>query len=1176
VISPTIDRLRVFVSSTINECSPERAVVRKAIRSINHEPVLFEDIGARPHPPRELYKARLEESQIFVGIYREAYGWVAPNMDISGVEDEFRIASDRKMDRLIYVFGSPIARDPKLEALIETAKNSGLTVASYSDPMQLRERIRQDVTAVVSSRFVDQAVASDDAPKPDELLDSLLPNHAHRFRRWDVESKLLTAVAENSRIVVTAPLGSGKTIMLAQLAADNNWIFVDGQGLSRLDLFARVANSIRQRAGQNAITFTTEKSATQEILAGCGALTDVVLAVDNAEDPRALWNMPARSYRLVLTSRAPLEIPTKQHFDVPPLTREEVSAWVTALRGIHPDASELSNLFARSGGNPLYLRFYALGGTPSADLSLRELEVRAVESLSPRAREITSYLALSSRPLSLEDLRLLIDSEQSPEFVAQQIAEASGLVRQTHRHVQLVHEHLRATLVDQLRDAPARLHFFANRLGRYFEHTGRFVAAFYAYLEADEQHYADRVIDQAAYQAALMGGGAPAIAIYKRQAELARELRQFAEVVHALLALAYAFNQTGARADAIQAVDAARIAAKQQADETEILRVTEVATLLELAGSSRDERIREIGALRKSYAEARNAFDAARMGTLLAAEYIAKRDFANAEMISRDVLEFFNGAGDEYGIRVTQVNLASALSGMNGREQEAGAILQQLQRDLDPEDYPRERAALCNFLTRHYRRLQEPARAAEFAIEAIRIGEQLGDCHLIAMNRVNLGNVRRDQSALDQALDEYRSAERAALTGCITEDEATANELIASVFNERKEYALASQHAQHAAALAHRVGDPVLIARAEEEHAIALKGQREFDAAVAAYANAAKTIAEFRPEATYFVSLVTDALILCAKSRRVDLKILLLTSIFAPELKAVDGDDDIHPIRALYAVLPSIAKSIRVDRLLPIVALAFGDVLTDAPPVIERRIILQAAKELVDSKTEIKPSSVLMVVAGILMAHSGNCLTLGDLVTLSERLTRFSPHVYFKPQSDGAAHWTIRLEIATGIVVTVAQLDDSPQTAVTTMVVALLLKSLEGLIRRSLLDADRIPRQEAVINVVRRAELEAQLGPTLAGLGTMPNRFSIGESTDLARSDQPPIVLICADEFGKPWRPEEHAFSDAIMLLAELLRALAGHLLGKAIEPEVLFPKISGMIRKIGCHGSSDDEAAQI
>jgi hypothetical protein len=144
VIPSTVDRLRIFVSSTIKECAAERAAVREAIRSINHEPILFEDVGARPYPPRDVYKARLEISQIFVGVYRESYGWIAPDMEVSGLEDEFRLAQARGLDRLLYVYETPSGRDPKLQALIEEAKGAGITLAGYRDPEQLKNRVRDD------------------------------------------------------------------------------------------------------------------------------------------------------------------------------------------------------------------------------------------------------------------------------------------------------------------------------------------------------------------------------------------------------------------------------------------------------------------------------------------------------------------------------------------------------------------------------------------------------------------------------------------------------------------------------------------------------------------------------------------------------------------------------------------------------------------------------------------------------------------------------------------------------------------------------------------------------------------------------------------------------------------------------------------------------------------------
>ena len=95
---------------------------------------------------------------------------------------------------------------------------------------------------MVSNRFADQAVVLREAPKPEEVLDSLIPNTKHRLRRPDVEGVLINTLNECGRIVVTAPFGGGKTILLAQLSAEKEWIFVDGQGLNRLDLLARSAN----------------------------------------------------------------------------------------------------------------------------------------------------------------------------------------------------------------------------------------------------------------------------------------------------------------------------------------------------------------------------------------------------------------------------------------------------------------------------------------------------------------------------------------------------------------------------------------------------------------------------------------------------------------------------------------------------------------------------------------------------------------------------------------------------------------------------------------------------------------------------------------------------------------------------------------------------------------------
>ena len=87
-------RLRVFVSSTLEELAAELAAARAAIERLKLQPVMFE-LGARPHPPRSLYRSYLEQSHVFVGLYWQRYGWVAPDMDISGLEDEYCLSGSR-------------------------------------------------------------------------------------------------------------------------------------------------------------------------------------------------------------------------------------------------------------------------------------------------------------------------------------------------------------------------------------------------------------------------------------------------------------------------------------------------------------------------------------------------------------------------------------------------------------------------------------------------------------------------------------------------------------------------------------------------------------------------------------------------------------------------------------------------------------------------------------------------------------------------------------------------------------------------------------------------------------------------------------------------------------------------------------------------------------------------
>src|SRR4051794_36145042 len=108
-------RLRVFVSSTLGELADERRAVARAISALRLTPVMFES-GARPHPPREVYRAYLAQSDVFIGLYWQRYGWIGPDMRISGLQEELELA--RGLPRLLYVKAPAPDREPRLTELL--------------------------------------------------------------------------------------------------------------------------------------------------------------------------------------------------------------------------------------------------------------------------------------------------------------------------------------------------------------------------------------------------------------------------------------------------------------------------------------------------------------------------------------------------------------------------------------------------------------------------------------------------------------------------------------------------------------------------------------------------------------------------------------------------------------------------------------------------------------------------------------------------------------------------------------------------------------------------------------------------------------------------------------------------------------------------------------------------
>src|SRR5207245_1986841 len=147
VIRTPDQRLRAFVSSTLQELGDERAAARDAILQLHLAPVLFE-LGARPHPPRQLYRAYLDQSHIFIGIYWQRYGWIAPGEEISGLEDEYRLSGDKP--KLIYVKAPAPEREERLGELLDRIRSDdNVSYKPFSSAEELRQLIEDDLMVLL-------------------------------------------------------------------------------------------------------------------------------------------------------------------------------------------------------------------------------------------------------------------------------------------------------------------------------------------------------------------------------------------------------------------------------------------------------------------------------------------------------------------------------------------------------------------------------------------------------------------------------------------------------------------------------------------------------------------------------------------------------------------------------------------------------------------------------------------------------------------------------------------------------------------------------------------------------------------------------------------------------------------------------------------------------------------
>ena len=324
-------RLRVFVSSTLAELAEERAAVARAISALRLTPVLFE-LGARPHPPRELYRAYLAQSDVFIGLYWQRYGWIGPDMDISGLEDEFRLS--HSIPRLLYVKTPAPDREPGLTAMIDELQTEGTdSYRTFGTPRELGRLVRDDLALLLSERFAAADSRADRSASPASTSDrqgvprSLPVTSTTLIGREQeiVEVTKLLETPEVRLVTLTGPGGIGKTRLAIAVGEQLNDRYPRGTVFVPLASIAQAELVLPRIATAVSAPIEGPRSPL-DILVEQFAETPTLLVLDNLEQivgvAPDLDQLLARSpgLRILATSRTVLRLRAEREYPVGPLT----------------------------------------------------------------------------------------------------------------------------------------------------------------------------------------------------------------------------------------------------------------------------------------------------------------------------------------------------------------------------------------------------------------------------------------------------------------------------------------------------------------------------------------------------------------------------------------------------------------------------------------------------------------------------------------------------------------------------------------------------------------------------------------------------------------------------------------------------------------------------------------
>ncbi len=210
---------KVFISSTSEDLRDYRQAAIDVCNRQQLIPIGMEHFQATGVDANEASKRKVDESDVYVGIYAHRYGYIEPGSPVSVTEVEFDRAGARGLERLCFLL------DPKRpwpEAYIDYAghdklvafkqKVNTLVRAQFTSVDNFREQLTNALTEWSRRREVRRVAMR-------EIFEPLLQEYSFFGGREDALRRVRDFIQGPAPgyLVVTAPAGFGKTALMAQL-----------------------------------------------------------------------------------------------------------------------------------------------------------------------------------------------------------------------------------------------------------------------------------------------------------------------------------------------------------------------------------------------------------------------------------------------------------------------------------------------------------------------------------------------------------------------------------------------------------------------------------------------------------------------------------------------------------------------------------------------------------------------------------------------------------------------------------------------------------------------------------------------------------------------------------------------------------------------------------------------